>query len=364
MRRALLVSVVVSVWGAACSELRPRGGPTAFVATEGSARVDVSSATPPACGERVDEDGDGFTRLSTQACTGDAGAAVTFASTDDCDDADATRHVGRAYWLDRDGDGYGTTAAVVWSCEGDIPSGTADNTSDCDDTDPSVRIRRYPDADGDGFGALEGARCVAGDIPGYVAQGYDCDDTDAERYPSRPEVNYDGFDSDCDGLDVQFGLGDGTDPPALDGAPWCDGPALAVVALHPVLSFIREVEIANVGTRSVSGAQANVTSFDPSFTTPGSVQTFDVSALEPGQSQRVGRFTGGAFSVELLYPGASVADAGEVDAATGTDVAQAGTRETATAPAFDEERCKRALAPFQFTAPYHLSARSVVDRMR
>jgi hypothetical protein len=370
MRRVIVVSTLASVGWMGCNTIDDRsGGPYEVVGVEPttSSATDSTSLPPPACGDRVDADGDGFTRPSTAACAGDAGASLPFSSMDDCDDEDATQQVAASYWLDRDGDGSGSTA-VIWSCEGDIPPGAVDNTSDCDDTDPSARVMRYPDADGDGFGALEGGLCLEGDAPGYVAAAYDCDDTDPSRRPELPEVNYDGADSNCDGYDVQVARTDATDPPALDGAPWCEGPALAVVALHRVLWFITELEVANVGTERVSGARANVTSYDPSFTTAGSVQTLEIDELEPGQSYRTRRFTGGSFVLEFSYEAASIGDAGRwFDAAPPTDTGDAGTWDAetwdagtgnavATNPASGDERCERAQAPFSFTVPHHVWA--------
>lgn len=57
----------------------------------------------------------------------------------------------------------------------------------------------YPDADGDGFGALEGAlKSWCGALPGYTLKGGDCDDTRATVHPEGTEL-CNGLDDDCDG---------------------------------------------------------------------------------------------------------------------------------------------------------------------
>jgi hypothetical protein len=70
-----------------------------------------------------------------------------------------------------------------------------------DDADSSVTGTSswYPDADGDGYGALSGvvAACLA--PSGHVSSGADCDDDDAAVSPAASEV-CDGQDNDCDGL--------------------------------------------------------------------------------------------------------------------------------------------------------------------
>ena len=134
----------------------------------------------------TDNDGDGY-----------------FACDDDCDDHDVNIYLGAAqtyydgvdqacyglsdYDQDEDGDdiaeldclGDGNFAS---ECDFD-GDGTIDwiGGTDCDDEDPTVEGL---DVDGDGFSTCDS----------------DCDDSDADSYPSADEVWYDGIDQNCDGL--------------------------------------------------------------------------------------------------------------------------------------------------------------------
>ena len=104
--------------------------------------------------------------------------------------------------VDADGDGYGTDvdcddgdAAVNPGAE-EVCDGV-DN--DCDsEIDEDVIGTFYLDGDGDGFGDMDLSisGCVLPD--GYVEDGADCDDSDADTWPGAPE-RCDGEDNDCDG---------------------------------------------------------------------------------------------------------------------------------------------------------------------
>src|SRR5690606_36393039 len=97
------------------------------------------------------------------------------AACEDCDDDDATVYPG---------------AEEV--CDG------VDN--DCDDridVDAVDARTWYVDADGDTFGASDGATVLACEAPeGYAAVGGDCDDDDPAIHPDALEV-CDGIDNDC-----------------------------------------------------------------------------------------------------------------------------------------------------------------------
>ncbi len=171
----------------------------------------------------VDEDGDYFGDPddTVVACLPPSGHAE---NGDDCDDLDAEVNPdaiercdgvdndcnglvddddpdvsGTTTWyVDGDGDGYGTDAILAESCV--QPSGAATLTGDCDDSDPAYHPSAdeddctdpadyncdgstgYVDADGDGFAACE-----------------ECDDSDAAVNPGADETCNE-VDDDCDDL--------------------------------------------------------------------------------------------------------------------------------------------------------------------
>ena len=120
---------------------------------------------------------------------------------DDCDglvdddDPDITDMI--SWYLDTDGDGYGSDDTTTSACE--QPSGYATYGGDCDDSDPAYNpgasesdctdpadyncdgSTGYTDGDGDGWAACE-----------------DCDDSDAAVNPDATET-CNSVDDDCDG---------------------------------------------------------------------------------------------------------------------------------------------------------------------
>ncbi len=142
--------------------------------------------------DAVDGDGDGFD------------------SSEDCDDADAA-----------------VSPAAVEICDG------IDN--DCDDqVDEDVTTVYYADADGDGFGDAVAPNEACDQPVGHVPSGTDCDDTDAEVYPSALEV-CDGRDNNCDGR-ADEGLAD-TWYPDTDGDGFGDASA-GVETCEPPSGYI------------------------------------------------------------------------------------------------------------------------------
>ena len=135
------------------------------------------------------------------------------------DDDDPTITGQSTWYADTDGDGFGDASASVLACN--MPTGYVADNTDCDDTeanaypgntevcdgidnncdgqiDEGVTTTFYADTDNDGFGdANETVQdCTA--PTGYVADNTDCDDTEANAYPSNTEV-CDGIDNNCDG---------------------------------------------------------------------------------------------------------------------------------------------------------------------
>ncbi len=192
-----------------------------------------------------DSDGDGFGEASAtqRACDAPAG---TVADATDCDDADAAVHpdavercdgvdndcdgstddpgaVDAGTWYaDSDGDSFGDTNSSSVACA--APAGSSALDSDCDDADADVfpgadevcnlidddcdgvvdepdavdAPNWYEDLDGDGYGDPYTATAACSAPPGQIADGSDCDDSDAAVRPGAEEL-CNGLDDDCDG---------------------------------------------------------------------------------------------------------------------------------------------------------------------
>lgn len=176
---------------------------------------------------------------------------------EDCDDADATRTPGRAercdsvdndcddvvdnnpvdgdtFYGDADADGFGVGSTTITACS--APAGYSDFSTDCDDaaassypgateycngaddncngaTDENTAADAqtfYADNDGDSYGNAGSSahRCEA--PVGYVTDGTDCDDFDANQFPGATEYCNDD-DDDCDGDEDES---DAVDPSA------------------------------------------------------------------------------------------------------------------------------------------------------
>ena len=134
-----------------------------------------------------DEDGDGFGAATgaVDACDAPAGFV---ASATDCDDGDAARNPDAAEVCDE--------FAVDENCDGLA-----------DDADPTAagKVRWFVDADGDGFGTTDQSRVACAPPPGFGADTTDCDDADATVFPGAVDVAGDGIDADCDGTDPSQG---------------------------------------------------------------------------------------------------------------------------------------------------------------
>ena len=136
----------------------------------------------------------------------------------DDEDDDLTRP--ETWYVDEDGDDYGSTE-VILAC--DQPEGTAANGDDCDDEDPDVhphgweicdpedtdedcdgladdddpdvdeKSAWYEDRDGDGYGRPDSEFIGCDPPPDWIQDGTDCDDYDAEAFPGS-----DGWTEDCE----------------------------------------------------------------------------------------------------------------------------------------------------------------------
>ncbi|MES2640663.1 MAG: MopE-related protein [Myxococcota bacterium] len=184
---------------------------------------------------------------SQRACAEPTGYTATDG---DCDDDDATSHPGGSevcddadndcdgtaddsasdaptWYVDSDGDTYGTTSGTRVEC--DRPAGYAANDDDCndassaispadteicdagsvdedcdgvaDDADTSVsgRTTWYVDADGDTYGNTSSTRTACDRPVGYITTGGDCNDASATISPAATEVcDTANTDEDCD----------------------------------------------------------------------------------------------------------------------------------------------------------------------
>ena len=126
------------------------------------------------------------------------------------------------YFLDEDGDGYGTTKGSQVSCPNIEPAGYVANAGDCDDSDSEINpeadelcnlvddncnrivddnpvdaVTYYADNDKDGFGSRTLVQTTCEEPVGWVQESGDCNDFDFLVNPNALEY-CDGFDNDCD----------------------------------------------------------------------------------------------------------------------------------------------------------------------
>ncbi len=193
----------------------------------------------------LDGDGDGFGDTSKSVKNGCTGAEFLSAKSGDCDDSNPAIHpdavescdnvdndcdgdtdeagaTGETVWfVDKDGDGFGSSAFHKVACESQVGPGLVDNDDDCDDksksahpgaiefcdeqdndcdgaTDEDVTATSYLDDDGDGYGDFN-APHVGCSVPAdHVENMSDCDDSDAAVHPNAFDA-CNGVDDDCDG---------------------------------------------------------------------------------------------------------------------------------------------------------------------
>lgn len=160
----------------------------------------------------VDDDGDGFgTGDPIASCVELEGKFSTVNGDCNDDDSSINPDVFTIYYPDNDGDGHGDLNGETISISGcnEIPEGYVANNTDCDDENtlayPGAEdITYYLDADKDGYGfddefETRGA-CEPAPEFDYALQGGDCNDSDDSIYPDAGEIPNDGIDSNCDGV--------------------------------------------------------------------------------------------------------------------------------------------------------------------
>ena len=204
----------VSVLSTDCADANDTVYPNALELCDGV--VNACGGTLPSA--EIDDDGDGFVDCAIDAGGWDGTSLVV--GGDDCDDAEFYAFPGIApsdsytdCMLDSDLDGYGDATTGQLYTPG----------TDCDDLDDTVYpgapelcdgqinecYATFPveelDVDGDGF-----VECTI-DLGGWhgamsIINGDDCDDVDASIYPGAFDVEGDGVDQDCDGVDATITL--------------------------------------------------------------------------------------------------------------------------------------------------------------
>jgi len=189
---------------------------------------------PAGLNEDCDTGFSGICALGRTACEGAITCVARFEpSSEICDDLDndcdgetdeeASDAIVR--YLDADGDGFGDDLAAVTGC--DELLGYVLIGGDCDDANPDVRpgaietcdlvdndcsgivddnvafSTYFADNDADGYGSTasgESLDCIA--RPGFVALSGDCADDNAAVNPGATEVAGDGFDQNCDSIEL------------------------------------------------------------------------------------------------------------------------------------------------------------------
>jgi len=173
----------------------------------------------------LDSYGNAFAAPTSQAC-----ADTNYVDNgDDCDDGNTARNPGAVddtcdlidndcngiiddavadadlpiWYVDGDGDSFGDTRIQVRQCV--MPAGFTADSTDCDDTDPSVQPGASEQCDGldtDCNGIIPANESDA-DLDGWMVCAGDCDDNNVLMNPNMSEI--------CDGQTDNNCSGDGTD---------------------------------------------------------------------------------------------------------------------------------------------------------
>jgi hypothetical protein len=202
-----------------------------------------------------DQDGYGDEDNPVSACSAPTGYVP---NANDCDDQDELAYPGAieicddidnncdgtvdeglidTWYIDNDGDGFGSSSNSVYGCEPDPPSAAifVNNGDDCDDDDifinpysaeicdevdndcdgtidEDVQTVYYHDQDSDGFGDTNQTFAACEPPDEYIETYGDCNDINSAINPNATEVCNDNIDNDCDTLI--------DDPSAIDASVW------------------------------------------------------------------------------------------------------------------------------------------------
>jgi hypothetical protein len=141
-------------------------------------------------------------------------------------DCEGSVDVGEFTWyLDTDGDGYGSPNQSMQTYDCQVDEGWVGLGGDCDeaqvlinpgrpelcngvdddcsgevDDKPVDGVQFYVDEDGDGYGATDSGEAACAQPSGSVPEGGDCDDTDAAYHPGASEDCEQDLDFNCDGF--------------------------------------------------------------------------------------------------------------------------------------------------------------------
>ena len=208
----------------------------------------------------TEEDNDNFI-LEAGSSVCNATTVVTIGWQDgvhvnDCNDTNADAMELQDLYLDGDGDLHGlldSLPTVYGVCQHYsqtnpafmaylIANGLSNDNVDCDDSDVDrfAFHSTFIDGDGDGYGDLPGPDICSGALlspiyladfaaSGNVAVTGDCNDANNSIYPGATEIDDDGIDQNCDGIDsVTCSIpGPGADPSCdvlcLAVDPFCSG---------------------------------------------------------------------------------------------------------------------------------------------
>jgi len=162
----------------------------------------------------ADDDGYGDDNIFEVACTPPIGFVP---ANGDCEDTNPTAHPGRAEICD----------GVDNDCNGTVDGADAENVE-----------FYYADVDGDGFGDPMSELGACDPPEDYVSNAQDCDDTNAEVFPSAAEVAGNGIDEDCNGSDLPGDGGDTDTGTAPEGCGCSSSPGQLPFLLGPMLGAL------------------------------------------------------------------------------------------------------------------------------